>query len=92
MALVWLTDANYKEGFKILLTFNNGISGVVDLKNHLDGKVFEPLKAIDFFKKFELDSWTLTWPNGADYSPEFLYDLVLSQLENEATAKFGHEI
>lgn len=85
MALVWITKANYVEDFKVELTFNDGVSGIVDLKHHLDGKVFEPLKDVEFFKKFELDSWTLTWPKDSDFAPEFLYDLTLKQ--NEKTHK-----
>lgn len=81
MALVWVTKANYVEDFKVKLTFNDGVSGIVDLKNYLNGKVFEPLKDVEFFKQFELDSWTLTWPNDSDFAPEFLHELTLKQSE-----------
>lgn len=77
--LVWVTAAQHVENYKVELSFNDGITGIVDLENHLDGRVFEPLKDIEFFKKFELDSWTLTWPNDSDFSPEFLHDLVVTQ-------------
>lgn len=83
MALIWVTKAEHIKNFKIHLLFNDEASGIVDLENHLDGKVFEPLRDLDFFKRFDLDSWTLTWPNGADYSPEFLYDLIMNRLEHE---------
>ncbi len=79
MVLVWITKASYAEDFKIELTFNDGLSGVVDLKDQFTGKIFEPLKDVEFFKKFELDSWTLTWPNDSDFAPEFLYDLTIKQ-------------
>ncbi|TRX36605.1 DUF2442 domain-containing protein [Flavobacterium sp. ZT3R18] len=36
--------------------------------------MFEPLKEIDNFGKFKLNSWTLEWENGADFSPEFLLE------------------
>ncbi len=64
---IWITKANYVEDFKVKLTFNDGLSATVDLKDHLDGKIFEPLKNVEFFIKFELDSWTLTWPNDSDF-------------------------
>lgn len=79
MALIWITKAEYIESFKVELTFNDGIVGIVDLKNHLEGEVFEPLNEIAFFKNFELDSWTLTWPNDSDFAPEFLYELAIKQ-------------
>ena len=85
MSLVWITKADYLEGFKIELTFNDGESGIVDLKNHLDGKIFEPLNDVKFFKNFSLDSWTLTWPNESDFAPEFLYELTLEQNKKPIT-------
>jgi len=56
------------------------VEGVVDLKNHLKGEIFIPLKDINYFKQFALDGWTITWENGADFAPEFLYKLVLKQI------------
>ncbi len=79
MALIWIKKAEYVENFKVKLTFNDGIEKMVDLKDHLEGEVFKPLKDVTFFKKFELDSWTLTWPNDSDFAPEFLYELALKQ-------------
>ncbi|MCP4460581.1 MAG: DUF2442 domain-containing protein [Cytophagales bacterium] len=79
MSLIWITKAVYVEGFKVELTFNDGIVGTVDLKDHLEGEVFKPLNEVAFFKNFELDSWTLTWPNDSDFAPEFLYELAMKQ-------------
>ena len=81
MAVVWVTEANYIKDYQLELTFNDGASGIVDLEDHLNGKIFEPLKNIDYFKKFELDSWTLTWPNESDFAPEFLYELVTNKMK-----------
>ncbi len=77
MKLIRVIQADYVEAFKIMLYFNDGANGVVDLEKELYGQIFEPLKNLDFFKSFTLDTWTICWPNGADFSPEFLHDLVL---------------
>lgn len=74
MSLVWVTKANYIKEYQIEIEFNNKKKGVVDLKRHLDKKIFEPLKEIDNFRKFKRNSWTLEWENGADFSPEFLLE------------------
>jgi len=50
---------------------------MADLEAHLDGEIFEPLKEVDYFKaasmNAELD--TIVWDNGADMSPDFLYEI-----------------
>ena len=53
--------------------------GIVDLQDELYGPIFEPLKEITFFKKFELNSDlnTILWYNGADFAPEYLYERVV---------------
>ena len=82
MKLINVVKAKYIEDFKLFLEFNNGVSGVVDFKPYLDGEIFEPLNDVDYFKQFELDTWTIGWDNGADYAPEFLYDLIIKQEKN----------
>ena len=50
----------------------------MNLEPQLYGEVFEPLKAPEYFRRFRVDPelHTLTWPNGADFAPEFLYEKV----------------
>jgi len=74
MSLIWITNANYLKDYQIELEFNNNKKGVVDFTNILDKKIFEPLKDTNTFKNFKLNSWTIEWENGADFSPEFLFN------------------
>lgn len=46
---------------------------MVDFSQWLRGPVFEPVKNPEYFRKFILDGWTVSWPNGADIAPEALY-------------------
>ena len=71
-----IETAKYLEEYKIQLTFRDGKVGVIDLKNSLNGKVFEPLKDIENFKKFAIhpEIRILTWESGADIAPEFAYE------------------
>ena len=75
---IWIVRAGYIKEHEIELEFNDGVSGMVDLKDDLDQPVFEPLKDINYFKNFKLNSWTIEWENGADFAPEFLYEKVNS--------------
>ena len=70
-----VSDATYIEDFKINIVFNNGRKGVVDLTDSLYGPVFEPLKNATLFSQVFVhkDLETISWPNGADLAPEYLY-------------------
>ena len=59
------------------LTFDNGAQKRVNLRRELYGVVFEPLHDPAYFAQAYLDpdSRTVTWPNRADFAPDFLYDL-----------------
>lgn len=73
MTLIKIISADYVVDYKIHLKFNDGKSKIVDLKDELWGEVFEPLRDINYFKKFSLNPFTIEWENGADFAPEFLY-------------------
>ena len=89
MDLVWVTKANYISDFKMELTFNNGIIGVVDFRDKFDLPIYKPLKNKDFFKTFKLNSWTIEWENGADFAPEFLYELIEKQKTKQANKVYA---
>ena len=73
----FVRDANYISDYKLILTFDDGVIKQVDLRQYLKGKIFEPLKNIDYFKtvKVNSDIDTIVWDNGADISPDFLYEI-----------------
>jgi hypothetical protein len=71
-----LVEARYVSRYTLFLRFSDGVEGEIDLQGQLYGPVFEPLKDAETFKSFTLhpELRTLVWPNGADFSPEFLHD------------------
>ncbi len=81
MELVWVVKAEYITDYKISFTFNNGTHGIIDFEKKFDLPIYEPLKNMEYFKSFKLKSWTIAWENGADYAPEFLYELLLNQAD-----------
>ncbi|MFQ5610312.1 MAG: DUF2442 domain-containing protein [Woeseiaceae bacterium] len=50
-----LTSAEYVEGYRLKLKFDDGREGVLDLEDQLWGDVFEPLRDLEQFKDFRLD-------------------------------------
>ena len=76
-----LESAEYVTGHTIRLKFADGTEGDVDLKDELWGKVFEPLKDPETFRRFLLNDELnpVTWATGADLAPEFLYERAAAQ-------------
>ena len=67
-----VTRAEYRGGYKIRLTFNDGVENTIDFSAWLEGPIFEPLKDVGCFQRFFLDGGTVSWSNGADIAPETL--------------------
>ena len=84
----FVRDVSYVSEYKLLLTFGDGSIKIVDLKSHLDGEIFEPLKDISYFKtvSVNLDIDTIVWENGADLSPDFLYEIGVDTRERRITS------
>jgi Protein of unknown function (DUF2442) len=72
-----VTGVSYIRDYELRVEFSNGVLKDVDLSRELHGEVFEPLKEPVFFNqvKVNLETNTIEWPNGADFAPEFLYEI-----------------
>lgn len=67
--------AEHKGDFRLHIVFNDGSENTIDFSQWLEGPMFEPLRAPEFFSRFFVDGGTVVWPNGADVAPETLYDV-----------------
>ncbi len=70
-----VTGAEVRGPYTLEVIFADGTRRVVDLEPQLHGEVFAPLWDPAFFAQVRVDKelGTVVWPNGADFSPEFLY-------------------
>ncbi len=70
-------QAEYIEDYKIKVFFSDGAVKVIDFALFLQSAqhVFLPLRDVDYFKMFQVDDITLSWPNGADFDPELLHEM-----------------
>lgn len=59
--------------YVLLITFNNGESGTLDMKPYLDFGVFKRIKNFNAFKKVRVSFDTIEWEAGVDLDPEFVY-------------------
>lgn len=72
---VEITNAEYIDSYCLRLYFSNGEVRIVDLGTSLVGPVFDELKVIENFKRFSISYNTVQWYNGADFAPEYLYEI-----------------
>jgi len=74
--LTRVTAVRHVRAHVLWLRFNDGLEGEIDLANRLRGPALAPLKDASFFAQVRLEDPTISWPNGADWAPESLHDLV----------------
>jgi Protein of unknown function (DUF2442) len=70
------------EEYKLLLRFEDGVKGVVDVSQLVEfSGVFAPFKDLSFFNQVQLNPelGTIVWPNEADLDPDVLYAIVTGQ-------------
>ena len=70
-----ITQVKVLDNYRLEISFNDGVKGVVSLSDRLFGSVFEPLKDPNFFAQVRVDEFgAIAWPNGADLAPDALYE------------------
>lgn len=85
-----VVEARHIADCRVWLKFNDGLSGEADLSGELDGPIFEPLKDVSYFRRFAVRYNTISWDNGADFAPEFLWEKLARQqspAESQKTAR-----
>ena len=84
----FVKHVKYLSDYKLLLTFEDDSRRQVDLAAHLDGEVFKPLKDLSNFKSVHVNSDldTIVWKNGADMSPDYLYEIGVPVAESAPAA------
>ena len=76
-------QAKYIRDYIVEIEFGDSMVRVVDLAGELDGENFEPLREPEYFRSFFIDCNTLSWENGADFAPEYLF-LISKSLSDQA--------
>jgi len=77
--MMWITDAEKAKGtYEILITFNDGKSTIVDLKNTIENdhrSIIRDLLDVNTFNSFSVANDTVSWENGVDFAPEYLHEI-----------------
>ncbi|MDY5910643.1 MAG: DUF2442 domain-containing protein [Inconstantimicrobium porci] len=62
------------DGYKLLLTFENGEERIFDMKPYLEKGIFKELKDKSLFNSVKISYDSIEWENEADMDPEMLYE------------------
>jgi hypothetical protein len=62
------------EDYVLSICFDNGESGILDMKPFLNFGVFQKLKDRSLFNQVRVVFDTVEWVSGVDLDPEFVYD------------------
>jgi Protein of unknown function (DUF2442) len=74
-----IVAVNPLDGYQLLLHFEDGIEGVVDISQLIQfSGIFIPLQDRAYFAQVQIhpELGTIVWPNGADLDPDVLYGVV----------------
>ena len=77
-----ITKAEYLEGYRLLIWFNDGALKVVDLSGYLHKPHLAPLREEGQIRRFQLDLGTIIWDDEIDIAPEFLYNIAIDTLRS----------
>jgi hypothetical protein len=77
--MVKIIRAERKDGYRIFIEFNNGTTGVIDLKEIIENdrrEIIRELLNMEIFATVKVNLNTLCWDNGVDFAPDYLYEQI----------------
>ena len=63
-----------QKDYTLILTFEDGKTGIYDFKPDLTRTIFKKQRNIDFFMQAKALYGTVVWPDDSDIAPEHLYE------------------
>ena len=74
-----VVDVKPLRPYVLAVTLSTGARASIDVEPELYGEIFESLRDAEYFMRgmFDPGQGTIVWPNGADFSPEFLMESAL---------------
>ena len=80
--MLGVTSVLLEGDYTVSVEFNDGENGIINLKNELERDhraIINELLDLELFKTVKIRFDTLSWDNGVDFAPEYLYDQMIMQ-------------
>ena len=68
-----LLSVSPKEGYKLLLSYENGENKIFDVTPYIRGAWYGGLKDLETFKKVRVSNHSVEWEGGQDIAPHELH-------------------
>ena len=75
-----ITKAEYLEGYRFLVWFNDAAVKVVDLAGYLHKPHLAPRQEDGRIRHFQIALGTIEWEGAIDIAPEYLYNIAIDTL------------
>ena len=69
-----IVEVKVLPNYELLLTFDDNVKKIKDMKPYLEKGVFKKLKDEKFFKNVKLAYGTISWDEGIDMCADSLYE------------------
>ena len=69
-----IVDVEVLENYELLLTFDNNVKKIKDMKPYLQKGVFKKLKDKEIYNKVKISFGTISWENDIDMCADSLYE------------------
>ncbi len=78
-----VTEVIPRDDYTLSLVFDNGESGILDIKPMLHFGVFQRIRNLDNFRRVRVSFDTIQWECGVDLDPEFIYAKIRGQADDQ---------
>ena len=72
--MIKIVDVKVLENYELLLTFDNNVKKIKDMKPYLENGIFKKLKDEEIFNKVKISFGTISWENDIDMCADSLYE------------------
>ena len=74
-----VVSVNPLSGYKLQVTFDDGVSGVIDLKNFIKNGIFSVLQNEDLFNKANSTGYSIAWNEELEIDSLTVYAEILNK-------------
>lgn len=72
-----IIEVKYVNNYSLQIKFADGFSSIIDIKPYIGGGISEELNNAEYFKQVSINEFNgIMWPNGYDFCPNYLRELV----------------